>query len=92
MAMDDLFINPEITWRTGAPLDLCEEGCYSLQEGRFDYKVHRYPSIRLKWQDLTGTWHEGRFNGKKAQVIQHEMAHLDGFLCNTDEWHLQQKT
>lgn len=81
MAMDDLFINPEITWKTKAPLDLCSEGCYSLDENKFDYKVYRCPSIKLKWQDLTGTWHEGRFNGKKAQVIQHEMDHLDGVLC-----------
>lgn len=85
MAMDDIFINPEITWTTKAPLELFREGCYSLQEGRFDYRVHRYPSIRLKWQDLTGNWHEERFNGKKAQVIQHEINHLDGILCCEEE-------
>lgn len=84
MAMDDIFINPEITWTTKAPLELFREGCYSAIENKFDYEVYRHPSIRLKWQDLTGDWHEERFNGKKAQVIQHEMAHLDG-ICICDE-------
>jgi peptide deformylase len=81
MAMDDIYINPEITWRTSAPLDLFEEGCYSLSENKFNYRVRRCPSIRMKWQDLTGEWREERFNGKKAQVIQHELDHLDGKLC-----------
>ena len=76
VAEDGLYINPEITWVTRAPENICHEGCYSLEENRFDYEAKRAPSIRMKWQDEKGGWHEDRFNGFHAQVIQHEMDHL----------------
>lgn len=81
-AFDEIFINPVITWKTKAPDTLCMEGCYSLEEHKYDYPVKRSPSIKLKWNDLNGQVHEERFNGYKAQVIQHEMDHLNGKLCN----------
>lgn len=83
-ALGEWYINPEITWVTKAPPNLMKEGCYSLVEGKFDYPVWRAPSIALKWQDKTGAWHEGRFNGFKAQVLQHEFDHLEGKLCCGD--------
>lgn len=81
VALGELYVNPEITWKTKAPANLCMEGCYSLEKDKFDYPVYRVPSIELRWQDLDGTEHKQRFNGYKAQVIQHEMDHLDGKLC-----------
>jgi peptide deformylase len=76
IAEEVLYINPEITWETRGPKNLCHEGCYSLEDERYDYPVWRTPSIRLKWQDHTGAWQEKRFNGYHAQVIQHELDHL----------------
>lgn len=82
IALGEIYVNPEITWRTKAPEHLCCEGCYSLEDNKFDYPVHRSTSIKMRWQDLDGVVHEGRFNGYKAQVIQHEMDHLNGKCCN----------
>lgn len=75
------YVNPEITWKTKAPKSLFKEGCFSLEENKFDYPVWRVPSIRVKWQDLNGNVHEERFNGDVAQALQHEIDHLDGKTC-----------
>ena len=78
------YLNPELTWVTKAPKTLYMEGCFSLKDNKFDYPVWRATSIRLKWQDLNGDYHEERFNGEKAQVILHELDHLDGKVCHGD--------
>ena len=78
-----VYINPEIVWVTRAPADRNLEGCYSLEANK-NFTVGRAPSIRVKWQDMKGGYHEQRFNGFHARVIQHEMDHLLGKLC-TDE-------
>lgn len=79
-----VYVNPEITWITRAPADYAYEGCYSLEPNK-NYEMGRAPSIMLKWQDLSGMPWEKRFNGFHARVIQHEMDHLEGKLCNRDE-------
>lgn len=76
IAEGELYINPEITWETKAPKVAGEEGCYSLGPNN-PFEARRSPSIRLKWQDHTGAWKEGRFNGFHARVIQHELDHLN---------------
>lgn len=76
-----IFFNPEIIWTPKEGKVYHKEGCYSLDENRFDYPVWRYPSIRLKWQDINGESQERRFNGKSAQIIQHEYDHLLGICC-----------
>jgi peptide deformylase len=83
IALGEVFINPEIVWMTKAPKSVCHEGCYSLDENNFGYRVERASSVRLKWMDLKGNWNERRFNGFNAEVIQHEMDHLDGKLIGT---------
>lgn len=74
------FVNPVIKWETKAPADFCKEGCFSLEKDKMDYPVRRKSSITVRFQDIRGEWIEGRFNGKKAYVIQHEMDHLKGVL------------
>jgi peptide deformylase len=77
------YINPLILSR--APKKDWEtfyEGCFSLPIDRFDYKVKRSPYVRLSWVDEAGKNHIQRFTGQAAQVLQHEMDHLDGILCN----------
>lgn len=85
VTLGEVFINPEIVWMTKAPKNTVKEGCYSLEENNFEYSVERAQSIRLKWQDLNGQWHEERFNGYKAQILQHEYDHLDGILINSKQ-------
>lgn len=77
IAEDQFYINPVVTWATKAPRTLCHEGCYSKETSRFDYPAMRISSIRLHWQDIEGYHHEARFNGFHAQVIQHELDHLN---------------
>ena len=81
IAMGRIYVNPELVWVTNAPKTLYKEGCFSLEHNKFDYEVYRATSIRLKWEDLTGATFEERFNGQKAQVILHELDHLDGVMC-----------
>ena len=79
-ALDNLYINPEIINR-GGTLILCKEGCYSLEDNKFDYEVERYSHIEMKWQDKKGVWHQTGFGGIRAQVIQHEYDHIEGKTC-----------
>jgi peptide deformylase len=54
------------------------EGCIS---GPDMYgKALRYPTLRLAWVDEQGYPHEEDFKGLVAQVIQHEVDHLNGIL------------
>ena len=54
-----------------------EEGCLSLEGKR---KTRRYRSIRLKWQDVQMREHVGLLDGFQAQIVQHEIDHLNGVL------------
>lgn len=80
-ALDGLYINPKIIERSGA-VRQGKEGCYSLEDDKYDYMVKRNGEIVLEWQDKKGGWHKQRFGGFKAIVIQHEFDHLEGKLCN----------
>ena len=54
-----------------------EEGCLSLDGVR---KTVRYENIEVEWLD--GSWkkHREKFSGWTAQIIQHEMDHLEGVI------------
>ncbi len=80
VALRKLYINPTITQRSKETYE-AKEGCYSLEKGKYDYKVERNAWIILKWQDRGGNWHEKKFDGFRAQVLQHEYDHLMGKLC-----------
>lgn len=77
------YINPEVIWMPKEGLRDYEEGCYSLEDQKYTYRVKRPYAVRLKWQDLQGYWHEDRYNGFSAEVILHEYDHLQGILCNS---------
>ena len=81
IALDEVYINPELTPVEEAGAAVHEEGCYSLEKDRFDYKVVRHNEIILKWQNKKGKWRRERIKGFRAQVIQHEYDHLEGRLC-----------
>ena len=68
--------NPEIISKS-QPYET-KEGCLSLLgEPR---PVIRYKSIKVRYQDKYMKFHEKRFSGFTAQVIQHEIDHCDGIL------------
>lgn len=70
-------INPKIVSRSSKRI-ASWEGCIS---GPNMYgKAQRYPKVRLSWLDATAHRHEKDFEGLVAQVIQHEVDHLNGIL------------
>ena len=67
--------NPVITQKSGSYET--EEGCLSLTGQR---KTRRFQYIKVRWQDRDMVSHVKRFSGWTAQIIQHELDHLDGIL------------
>jgi len=67
--------NPEYLARTGPYRT--EEGCLSLPGTR---ETTRYRTIRVRYQDGNFQNREETFQGFAAQIIQHEMDHLEGIL------------
>lgn len=72
-----VFVNPVIQHTSEQQNDELE-GCFSC-EAEKTYPVKRYQSIWLKAQDEKGNPLELRLNGIQAQVIQHELDHLNGY-------------
>ena len=67
--------NPVIVRKDG-PFET-EEGCLSLDGVR---KTTRYQNIAVEYLD--GSWkkHRQKYSGWTAQIIQHEVDHLDGII------------
>jgi peptide deformylase len=82
IALDQIYFNPELTPIEESGMTEHQEGCYSLEKDRFDYKVKRHNEILLRWQNKKGKWRQERIKGFRAQVIQHEYDHLEGRLCS----------
>lgn len=73
-----VFWNPEITWRS-AEREQMHESCLSLPGVRGE--VMRHPTVHLKAMSPKGEVGEV-FEGLAAQIVQHEMGHLNGQLCS----------
>ena len=82
IALDHVYINPELTPVEEAGTTVHHEGCYSLERDKFDYTVTRFNEVILRWQNKKGKWRKERIKGFRAQVIQHEYDHLEGRLCS----------
>ena len=54
-----------------------EEGCLSLAGRR---KTKRYKEIEVTYQDTDFQERKQIFNGYVAQIVQHEMDHLEGII------------
>ena len=67
--------NPEIVSRS-EPYET-EEGCLSLTGVR---KTRRFKNIEVRYQDTSFKTQIQKFNGFTAQIIQHEMDHLEGII------------
>ena len=71
-----LMYNPEILKAEG--VYETEEGCLSLLGG--PRKCKRYRKIKVKWQNEKFETRIKTFEGFTAQIIQHEVDHLNGVL------------
>ncbi len=67
--------NPVIEDRSGSRE--VEESCLSHDQ---PHKAVRYHMIKVRWQDRNMQRHSKKFTGWTAQVIQHEIDHLNGVL------------
>jgi peptide deformylase len=76
-----IYMNPVITVKHGEP-EKVEEGCLSLPGVYGD--VMRYKHVIMKADTPDGP-QEIEFKGFPAQIVQHELGHLDGQLCS-DLW------
>ena len=54
-----------------------QEGCLSLDVVR---KTTRYQNIEVEYLDSSWHKHRQKYSGWTAQIIQHEMDHLDGII------------
>ena len=70
-----LMFNPVITEKSG--LYDSQEGCLSLDGVR---NTKRYRDITVEYTDLRWKKLTKKFSGLEAQIIQHEMDHLEGIL------------
>lgn len=73
------FINPKIVKFIGKEI-IVEEGCLSLPK-LWGY-LKRYPEIIIEYQDIWNKNKKLKAKGLLAQIIQHEMDHLNGQLFN----------
>lgn len=72
-----VFVNPSLRVRGGVQTGI--EGCLSLP-GLYHEAVDRHAAVAVRFQDLSGAWHERSAEGRFAVVLQHESDHLDGVL------------
>ncbi len=70
-----VMFNPVITAKDG-PYET-EEGCLSLSGTR---KTMRFESIEVEYRDVRWNKRKGKYTGFTAQIIQHEVDHLEGIL------------
>lgn len=54
-----------------------EEGCLSLEGVR---KTTRYQNIEVEYLDSSWKKHQQKFSGWTAQIVLHEMDHLEGVI------------
>jgi len=69
-------INPVITSKQ-KPYQT-EEGCLSFLGG--PRKCRRFEEIEVSFQDINFMPHKQKYSGYTAQIIQHEVDHLNGIL------------
>ncbi len=67
--------NPVIV-HAAAPFET-EECCLSLEGTR---KTTRYEKIVVEYYDSTWKKHNKKFSGWTAQIIQHEIDHINGII------------
>jgi peptide deformylase len=72
-------INPEIPSSSSRKIQMWE-GCLSCGPSPLFAKVPRYKTVEVRYHDETGKLQKQKYEGLAAQVIQHEVDHLNGIL------------
>jgi len=72
-----VFINAQIVEEEGEEWPF-SEGCLSIPKIRED--VLRQPDVRIQYYDENFNFHDERYTGLAARVIQHEYDHIEGKL------------
>lgn len=70
-------INPEWVWRSDERFGLWDD-CFSFPN--LMVWLERSRQVRLRYQNLAGQWLELEAGDAMAELLQHEMDHLDGVL------------
>ncbi len=71
-------INPVYTTQSAEMFELWDD-CFSFPNLLVWLQRHR--SVTLRYQDRHGRFHELSAEGSLAELVQHEMDHLDGILA-----------
>lgn len=71
------FFNPEVVANVDQ-LDDLVEGCLSFPDIYVNIKRPR--KIKARWQNSTGEWEEGEFEGYACKCFLHELDHLEGIV------------
>ena len=89
-----VLLNPEIVDIGHEDFTVWDD-CFSFPN--LYVRVLRAYRIKVRYQDLRGAWHEVELEGPRAELLQHEIDHLDGVLavdrphgldpfCLREEW------
>lgn len=73
-----VMVNPVVSGRS-VPYHP-DEGCLSVP-GRF-FRPLRHRLVDVEWQGLDGALHRDQFDGLLAEIVEHEVDHLDGVLLH----------
>lgn len=71
-----VMLNPEVKWASPETYTI-KEGCL-CHEGAQD--VTRHAAIEVEFQDLRMNKCRRKYDGITAEIIQHELDHLEGIL------------
>lgn len=93
-------INPELTWRSPESFELWDD-CFSFPD--LMVRLQRHCGVRLTHENRDGSASEIQATGALAELIQHEIDHLDGVLavdraldrnslCTRTEWLRQNRS
>ena len=76
MGFADLVMQNPVIKATSGKYE-AEESCLSLTGRR---KTERYQNIEVEYFDISFNKQKQKFSGYAAQIIQHEMDHLEGII------------
>ena len=71
-------INPEIVSSSEETM-VVWDACLSFLS--IFFHVTRHARVGVRYQDTNGTWHTIQADGDLAELLQHEIDHLDGILA-----------
>lgn len=74
-----IMVNPELV-KHGNNQNWGDEGCLSIGEGKPRFRLKRWDTITVRFQNLKGETLESTARGEAARIIQHEIDHLNGKL------------